>query len=156
MTRTLIKPSDVRRMGSHLPLGDRQACLPGVERTNIRHRRNSRVGIAARDIISTDYTFCTNCKYHLLARQDTAYSVCETLLRRFRVGSLAGRSKFPYAPRKTHPHTAFPVRFCVAYHRLGTLASICSQCGTSLHEKQLSTVFPSLSVLIWRSGYNLY
>ena len=35
-TRTLIKPSDVCRMGSHLPLGDRQACLPGVERANIR------------------------------------------------------------------------------------------------------------------------
>ena len=30
----------------------------------------------------------------------------ETLLRRFRVGSLVGRSKFPYAPHKTHPHTA--------------------------------------------------
>ena len=38
-----------------------------------------------------------------------------------------------------------PVRFCVAYHRLGTFASICSQCGTSLHEKQWSTVFFSLS-----------
>ena len=31
-------------------------------------------------------------------------------------------AKFPYAPRKTHPHTAFPVRFCVAYHRLGFTA----------------------------------
>ena len=41
LTRTLIKPGDVRRMGSHLPLGDRQACLPGEERANIRHRRNS-------------------------------------------------------------------------------------------------------------------
>ena len=40
-TRTLIKPGDVRRMGSHLPLGDRQACLPGVERANIRPREIS-------------------------------------------------------------------------------------------------------------------
>ena len=33
-------------MGSHLPLGDRQACLPGVERANIRLWRNSRTGSA--------------------------------------------------------------------------------------------------------------
>ena len=73
----------------------------GVERANIRLWRNSRMSIAARDTISTDYTFCTNCKYHLLARQYTAFAVCETLLRRFRVGSLAGRSKFPYAGQKS-------------------------------------------------------
>ena len=30
-------------MGSHLPLGDRQARLSGVERANIRFRRNSRI-----------------------------------------------------------------------------------------------------------------
>ena len=94
--RPALKICDFQNRGSHLLLGDRQACLPGVERANIRLWRNSRVGIAARDIVFTDYTFFTNCKYHLLARQDTAYAVCETLLRRFRVGSLVGRSKFPY------------------------------------------------------------
>ena len=31
---------------------------------------------AARDIISTDYTFCTNCKFHLLARQYSAFAEC--------------------------------------------------------------------------------
>ena len=31
------------RLGSHLPLGDRQACLPGAERANIRQRRNPRL-----------------------------------------------------------------------------------------------------------------
>ena len=36
-----------------------------------------------------------------------------------------------------------------------TLASICSQRGTSFHEKQLSTVFPSLSVLVCHSGLML-
>ena len=44
----------------------------GVERANIRHRRNSRMGIAARDTISTNYTCCAVCTFHLLACQYTA------------------------------------------------------------------------------------
>ena len=63
------------------------------------------MGIVARDIICANYTSCTDCKYHLLARQDTAYAVCETLLRRFRVGSLVGRSKFPYGLRTKQTRT---------------------------------------------------
>ena len=34
--RPTLKICDFQDMGSHLPLGDRQACLPGVERANIR------------------------------------------------------------------------------------------------------------------------
>ena len=64
-----LKTLCVLNMGSHLPLGDRQASLSGVERANIRLGRNSR-----------------------------------TL-------------------RAKHIRTQHcPVRFCVAYHRLGFTA----------------------------------
>ena len=146
-------------MGSHLPLGDRQACLPGGERANIRpseipvfdfeilwltnKKRQAllvgacfflfvlcttsnplalcvlNMGIAARDTISIDYTYSTDCPFHLLARQDTdlvgmrniapplslrlGHRTALVLLTpfttvlplRYRVRSLIMRSKFP-------------------------------------------------------------
>ena len=69
---------------------------------------------AARDIICANYTFCTDCKHHLLAWQYTDSGGMHQ--------NVSYRSKFPYVPHKTHPQTAFPVRFCAAYHRLGFTA----------------------------------
>ena len=57
MTRTLIKPGDARRMGSHLPLGDRQARLSGEERANIRPSEISGKIRGSNKFILTEYIF---------------------------------------------------------------------------------------------------
>ena len=65
-------------MGSHLPLGDRQACLPGEERANIRP---SEIPVKRR-LLSVSFSFLTLCGANSRAfHQDTQQVSCLSLLR---------------------------------------------------------------------------
>ena len=115
------------------------------------------MGIAARGIICTDYAYCDVCTYHLLARQDTDFVGMR--IPNEAVGELVLQRRVQvYSPLGEIPVRTPPSTFVSKKLRLGTLDSFFSQRRTSLREKQLLTVFLSLSVQnpVWLDALGIF